>query len=83
MKDSGAGLSAKPARIRRMGANIAFGGALNWGNLPSPCPSPHGRGDVVAPAAAIQASPLPEGEGQGEGLNAPSMPCPINGQSLC
>ncbi len=36
-------------------------------NRPSPQPSPHGRGSLVA--AIVRASPLPEGEGQGEGWN--------------
>ena len=26
--------------------NIGVNGAMNRGNLPSPCPSPHGRGDA-------------------------------------
>jgi hypothetical protein len=34
-------------------------------DLPSPQPSPHGRGSPVA--AVVRASPLPWGEGQGEG----------------
>ncbi len=35
------------------------------GNLPSPCPSPHGRGDALSTAASEL--PLPWGEGWGEG----------------
>jgi hypothetical protein len=80
MKDSGAGLDAIPARIRRMGADIAFGGALNRGNLPSPCPSPHGRGDALTTAAT--GLPLPWG-GWGEGRFPLGKPGPINGQFLC
>jgi methylase of polypeptide subunit release factors len=60
---------------RPIGASgITCGGALNGANLPSPCPSPHGRG--VACTTAATPSPLPWGEGQGEGLNASRMPEP-------
>ncbi len=38
---------------------------LMQGNLPSPQPSPHGRGSPAVPVE--KASPLPGGEGQGEG----------------
>ena len=40
-------------------------GVMNEGHNPSPCPSPHGRGDGVA--TLVQASLLPWGEGQDEG----------------
>ena len=35
--------------------------------IPSPCPSPCGRGDLVA-LALRRGSPLPQGEGQGDGI---------------
>ncbi len=38
-------LAAPSSRIH---ANLRLDGAMNRGNLPSPCPSPHGRGDAVA-----------------------------------
>jgi pyruvate dehydrogenase E2 component (dihydrolipoamide acetyltransferase) len=44
--------------------------AITEGNLPSPQPSPHGRGSPVA--AAVTSSPLPGGEGQGEGRDGRS-----------
>ena len=50
------------------------GFAMAKGHNPSPCPSPHGRGDAVAlsvrsfrSCTADATSPLPGGEGQGEG----------------
>ncbi|MGO9485530.1 MAG: bifunctional diaminohydroxyphosphoribosylaminopyrimidine deaminase/5-amino-6-(5-phosphoribosylamino)uracil reductase RibD [Rhodomicrobium sp.] len=47
-----------------MGSKIS-GWCDERGNLPSPQPSPHGRGSSLA--AVERASPLPWGEGQGEG----------------
>ncbi len=44
---------------------VGSGWCNERGNLPSPCPSPHGRGDALTTAAAEL--PLPWGEGWGEG----------------
>ena len=42
--------------------------AITEGDLPSPCPSPHGRGDALT--AGTPELPLPGGEGGGEGRSA-------------
>jgi cytochrome c oxidase assembly protein subunit 11 len=51
-------------------------GRSKQGNRPSPCPSPHGRGDDISTAAP--GLPLPRGEGWGEGQNRRYMPEPRN-----
>ncbi len=80
MKDSGVGPNAMPAGADRRGIDAASSCALNRANLPSPQPSPDGRG---SPLRLVQASPLPWGEGQGEGLNTRSKAHPANGQLPC
>ena len=35
---------------------------MNWGHLPSPCPSPHGRGDARNEAVPAQHRPFSQGE---------------------
>ncbi len=53
------------AAASRLPAEDALALRPSRGNLPSPCPSPNGRGDALT--AATSEPPLPWGEGGGEG----------------
>jgi NADP-dependent 3-hydroxy acid dehydrogenase YdfG len=56
----------QPGRANRLvGGAVWPDGGMNWPSHPSPCPSPHGRGDARTTAAS--GLPLPWGEGWGEG----------------
>ena len=62
------------ARLDRMGAKIS-GWRDERGNLPSPCPSPHGRGDV--PRNRCDGRPLSHGERAGVRGDSPVMLAPM------
>ena len=59
-----------------MGLVVAVSQSIR-SSLPSPCPSPHGRGDDIA--TVVQAFLLPWGEGQDEG-RFPSLKAPSDGK---